>query len=565
MEEIKSVRVRNILEGPVTFQGIDLSGSQFDIKVTIYRDGKKRSLIGFNSNGNKVWDKIEFRDGGRYSNYTDDELILEYIETNSKLKNSNFGIIQDPWLEKPPKERSFGSDPYYLNNGAIIEIKWEQGGFRVFGKSWSDLDGNELNIERGQTQSSKGFINKTAKVLAPDSYEGENLNYTSLGLKSDSENTQPLVSLGTVSDKDIINQIISQWKSVIPNYDKLELCEPDNERCELIDFISPVDPLEESLPEEDNKLVSEDPIADDKISLTFQIDSNLSIKPREDFDFKLFIGEPPVDPGFNFGDEDDLSDLLLDDEFRETEFEGDVELIMKELDENFRNLIEESAEDDENNPSTGDSLPNPWFNYSSNAFGAPNKEKTYSSEYKSYIDSSKMPKPKMTKKLLIDVKLKVEGGLTGNPNDSAAKKGFCPTLLDGKRYHTNKGVTYAVWKSIFGSGNDKRFLKMSHDDWVKVFDSLYWNKHGKSSKYESVNALLVSYAWGGSKDATIRGAKKILGVNSLDMVSEAEAVAALISARAQLFINISQPGSKNNTFRSGWINATNAFVKAMYF
>jgi hypothetical protein len=278
------------------------------------------------------------------------------------------------------------------------------------------------------------------------------------------------------------------------------------------------------------------------------------------------IGESGVntDPGFNFSDEDDLSDLLLDDEFRETEFEGDVELIMKEPDENFRNLIEESAEDVENNPSTGDSLPNSWFNYSSNAFGAPNKGKTYSSEYRSYIDSSKMPKPKMTKKSLIDVKLKVEGGLTGNPNDSAAKKGFCPTLLDGKKYHTNKGVTYAVWKSIFGSGNDKRFLKMSHDDWVKVFDSLYWDKHGKSSKYESVNALLVSYAWGGSKDGTIRGAKKILGVNSLDMVSEAEAVAALISARAQLFINISQPGSKNNTFRAGWINATNAFVKAMY-
>jgi uncharacterized protein YukJ len=278
------------------------------------------------------------------------------------------------------------------------------------------------------------------------------------------------------------------------------------------------------------------------------------------------IGESGVDTevGFNFGNEDDLSDLLLDDEFRETEFEGDVELIMKEPDEDFRNLIEESTKDVENNPTTGDSLPNSWFNYSSYAFGAPDENKTYSSEYKSYIDSSKMPKPKMTKRSLIDVKLKVEGGLTGNPNDSAAKKGFCPTPKDGKKYHTNKGVTYAVWKSIFGSENDKRFLEMSHGDWVKVFDSLYWNKHGKSSKYESVNALLVSYAWGGSKDPTISGAKKILGVNSLDMVSEAEAVAALISARAQLFINISQPGNKNNTFRKGWINATNAFVKAVY-
>jgi hypothetical protein len=372
MEEIKSVRVRNILEGTVIFQGIDLSGSQFDIKVTIYRDGKKRSLIGFNSNGNKAWDKIEFRDRGRYSNYTDDELILEYIETNSKLKNSNFGIIQDPWLEKPPKERSFGSDPYYLNNGAIIEIKWEQGGFQVFGKSWSDLDGNELNIERGQTQSSKGFINKTAKVLAPDSYEGENLNYTSLGLKSVSENIESLVSIGTVSDKDIINQIISQWKSVIPNYDKLELCEPDNERCELIDFISPVDPLEESLPEEDNKLVSEDPISDDKISLSFQIDSNISIRPREDFDFKLFIGEPPVDPlleGFDFGDEEvDLS--LLDEEFTEAEFDAEEESpstipeVEKELDSKNQGSIENNFEPGTYTPGTIANLPRGKQSYS---------------------------------------------------------------------------------------------------------------------------------------------------------------------------------------------------------
>jgi hypothetical protein len=254
----------------------------------------------------------------------------------------------------------------------------------------------------------------------------------------------------------------------------------------------------------------------------------------------------------------------LDPLYTEDSFAGDDELIMKEPDEEFREEIDKAGDDVENNPVSGDSLPKSWFNYSTNKFGSPDENRTYSSEYKSHIDSSKMPKPKMTKKSLIDVKLKVEGGLTGNPNDSAAKKGFCPTPLNGKKYHTNKGITYVVWKSVFGTGNDQRFLKMSHNDWVAVFDKLYWNKHGNSSKYESVNALLVSYAWGGSKDATIRGAKKILGVSSLDVVSEAEAVAALMSARAQLFINISQPGTKNNVFRRGWINATNAFVEKMY-
>jgi hypothetical protein len=47
------------------------------------------------------------------------------------------------------------------------------------------------------------------------------------------------------------------------------------------------------------------------------------------------IGESGVDTevGFNFGNEDDLSDLLLDDEFRESQFEGDEESFNEIIDE----------------------------------------------------------------------------------------------------------------------------------------------------------------------------------------------------------------------------------------
>jgi hypothetical protein len=47
------------------------------------------------------------------------------------------------------------------------------------------------------------------------------------------------------------------------------------------------------------------------------------------------LGEQVVETntGFNFGDEDDLSDLLLDDEFQETQFEGNEESFNEIIDE----------------------------------------------------------------------------------------------------------------------------------------------------------------------------------------------------------------------------------------
>ena len=178
--------------------------------------------------------------------------------------------------------------------------------------------------------------------------------------------------------------------------------------------------------------------------------------------------------------------------------------------------------------------------------------------------SFKVPKPKLTKQGLINTKLKVEGGLTGDSSDSAAKSGYCPTLKNGKKYHTNKGITYAVWKSSFGTGNDARFLEMNLVDWSKIFDTLYWNKNA-TSKYEAVNCLLTSFAWGGNKPKTLEAAKKLLNVSNIDDVPVEKAVAALLSARAQFFVNISQPDNKNNKFRKGWINAVNAFVTQTYF
>lgn len=190
----------------------------------------------------------------------------------------------------------------------------------------------------------------------------------------------------------------------------------------------------------------------------------------------------------------------------------------------------------------------------------------YNEKYRLLIDHTLMPAPQITKAKLIDWKLKAEGGLSRDPDDSAAVKP-CPTPYKGvSGYHTNKGVTYAVWVKDFPTSpaNDQRFFEMSLADWSKVFDTRYWNPNSKAAYPEAINCLLVSFAWGGSKDATVRGAESILG-QSIGAVPVNEAVAALLSARGQLFINISQPGNKNNKYRVGWINnALNKLVKVMY-
>lgn len=190
----------------------------------------------------------------------------------------------------------------------------------------------------------------------------------------------------------------------------------------------------------------------------------------------------------------------------------------------------------------------------------------YNEKYRSLIDPSQMPAPQLTKAKLIQWKLQAEGGLTNNKNDSASSFP-CPTPYNGvSGYHTNKGVTYKVWVKHFPTSpaNDQRFYAMDLADWSKIFDTSYWIPNSVAAYPEVINCLLVSFAWGGSKNPTVKGAESILG-KSIQTAPVNEAVAALLSARGQLFINISQPGNKNNVFRKGWVdNALNKLVRVTY-
>jgi hypothetical protein len=67
---------------------------------------------------------------------------------------------------------------------------------------------------------------------------------------------------------------------------------------------------------------------------------------------------------------------------------------------------------------------------------------------------------------------KWEGGLSRDKADSASKFP-CPTPHNGLTgWHTNIGITYAVWKGMYGKNNDARFFAMGADDWWNVFKTL---------------------------------------------------------------------------------------------
>lgn len=310
MNEIKSVRVR--------------SKDGVDIKVTLYKSGNRRKIEG-KSNGLPTWGLSEYG-GNRYQNYTDDQIIDDFIEVNRKSSQISdieyYSIIQDPWSDNPPSYRSFGYDPYYLNNGTSIYIYWlDDDNVGAGGKAWSDENGNELNIKSGLTQSTKGLITKTVTITPPSDSGDKSLIVKDSTISSEYVTGDKFS--GTTSDLDIINQVISYWKIKVPNYD-IELCSPSNTFCNLITYKSPV---QELTPEEEPpQKTEESEQGKDKIKLSVVIPKDLELKVKEDLnELKVYVGEPPLSPS-DFVFQDDFDNLEeLDPEFYESSFSAEEE------------------------------------------------------------------------------------------------------------------------------------------------------------------------------------------------------------------------------------------------
>ncbi|NBP15359.1 hypothetical protein EBU95_13315 [bacterium] len=130
MQELKSIRIRKLTNGSNT--------GSLDLKVTLFgltaSNTQRKAKAIIPGTGQVYWNEIEFS-GPKYDSKTNDEIIEEFISSNSSREKTRLGlpvsktlyrILQNPWQENPPFLRNYGEDPYYLNNGAAIKIEWKK-------------------------------------------------------------------------------------------------------------------------------------------------------------------------------------------------------------------------------------------------------------------------------------------------------------------------------------------------------------------------------------------------------------------------------------------------------
>jgi hypothetical protein len=278
MDEIKAVRVRRN----------DINSGTLDIRVAIFKQNRtfgpdERVVVGvynpLKPDGKKIWMETTYKKTGPYKDYTDDQFISEFINMNSKIEGKSYYIIQDPWENKVPIYRNYGSDPYYLNNGAVVYIMWKDGNKDVGGQKYSDDSGHEL------TPTDISF-KKTIKINSSNETQG-----FTLGKNGDfeySNNSQEYVS--TVKDRDIISEIISKWKIKVDNYD-LGICLPINESCSIIPYKGPLQPIVPDVPATPvgaTAINAETSSSKEKINIVLQTEK---IKVKEDVNsLKVYIG-----------------------------------------------------------------------------------------------------------------------------------------------------------------------------------------------------------------------------------------------------------------------------------
>lgn len=159
-------------------------------------------------------------------------------------------------------------------------------------------------------------------------------------------------------------------------------------------------------------------------------------------------------------------------------------------------------------------------------------------------------------KKLIPFILKMEGGLSKDPNDSASKYPS-PTP---QKWHTNKGVTYKTFIDLSKKLNYlptiENFLEMPKSIWLKIFKNGYYN-NSKLTTDPILKAYLSLWLWGGwnKKIITTDQVKNILNSN----IETIDKLKKLVNLRIMYFNAIVKANPKNAKFLKGWTNRANEF------
>lgn len=161
---------------------------------------------------------------------------------------------------------------------------------------------------------------------------------------------------------------------------------------------------------------------------------------------------------------------------------------------------------------------------------------------------------------------KWEGGLSKATTDRASEN----PVPDGSGYHTNKGITWKTWSSIFGKDADsiKRFYEMSDSDWSKVYKKYYWDAIGGDNiKSQRIADILVNWAWGSGVYTPSVTIQKIVGaaqdgiigkktIEAINKGNESDIYEKLKNANIDFFDSLSK-NPKYAANRDGWFNRLN--------
>jgi len=178
----------------------------------------------------------------------------------------------------------------------------------------------------------------------------------------------------------------------------------------------------------------------------------------------------------------------------------------------------------------------------------------------------------------LDYILKWEGGLSKHQRDSAARH----PLPDGSGYHTNKGITWRVFRSLYGNSEEAvaRFYKMTHEDFRGIY-KLYWN----GVKADSVNSQVIAeymadFAWGSGVAGASRQIQKWLNTQGYQVGVDGKignqtltAINNLIKDKGEKIAFESLDAHRRHflsrlrdfdVFGRGWYNRLNDFVAYAY-
>lgn len=159
-------------------------------------------------------------------------------------------------------------------------------------------------------------------------------------------------------------------------------------------------------------------------------------------------------------------------------------------------------------------------------------------------------------KKLVPFILKWEGGYCYDPDD-----------LGGA---TNKGVTLATFRSVYGKNKTVKDLKnMTTEQWEHIFKKYFWDRwKADEIKDQCVANILVDWVWA-SGAYGIKMPQRVLGV-SVDGIVGNKTISAINSMPGKSLFNlikkerieyvnricISRP--QNKKFKKGWLNRINA-------